>query len=52
MINWIVSKAQDLSKEAACNMIIVEAEKYQIDVYTKWCFEPLEDFEQQVIYCF
>ena len=48
MINWIVSKAQDLSKEVACNMIIVEAEEYQIDVYTKWYFEPLEDFEQVI----
>jgi GNAT superfamily N-acetyltransferase len=47
MINWVVSKARDLSKEIACKIIIVEAEEDKIDIYKKWGFEPIENFEER-----
>jgi predicted GNAT family N-acyltransferase len=47
MINWVVSKARDLSKEVACRIIIVEAEEDKIDIYKKWGFEPIENFEER-----
>jgi predicted GNAT family N-acyltransferase len=47
MINWVVSKARDLSKEVACKIIIVEAEEDKIDIYKEWGFEPIENFEEK-----
>ena len=47
MINWVVSKARDLSKEVACKIIIVEAEEDKIDIYKKWGFEPIENLEEK-----
>lgn len=47
MINWVVSKARHLSKEVACKIIIVEAEEDKIDVYKRWDFERIENFEEK-----
>jgi hypothetical protein len=47
MINWVVSKARNLSKEVACKIIIVEAEEDKIVVYKRWGFEPIENFEEK-----
>lgn len=47
MINWVVSKARDLSQEVVCKIIIVEAEEDKIEIYRKWGFEPIENFEEK-----
>ena len=47
MINWVVSKARNLSKEVGCKIVIVEAEEDKIDAYKKWGFEPIENFEEK-----
>jgi len=47
MINWVVSKARNLSKEVACKIVIVEAEEDKIDIYKEWGFEPIENFEEK-----
>lgn len=46
MINWVVSVALDLSKYAACRLIIVQSVPDKIDMYKHWGFEPVEEFEE------
>jgi GNAT superfamily N-acetyltransferase len=47
MIDWVVSKAVDLSQYVACRLIIVESEEDKIEVYRHWGFEPIENFEER-----
>jgi len=47
MIDWVVSKAVDLSQFVACKLVIVESEEDKIDVYKHWGFEPIENFEEK-----
>jgi GNAT superfamily N-acetyltransferase len=47
MIEWAVSIAFDLSRYIACKLIIVESEPDKIEVYRRWGFEPIEDFEEK-----
>ena len=47
MIDWVVSVALDLSKYAACRLVIVESEPDKTDMYKHFGFEPIEDFEEK-----
>lgn len=47
MIDWVVSKALDLSQYAGCRLIIVESEEDKIEMYKHWGFEPIENFEEK-----
>ena len=47
MIDWVVSKAVDLSQYVACRLIIVESQEDKIEVYRRWGFEPIENFEER-----
>ena len=47
MIDWVVSKALDLSQYAACRLVIVEAVEDKVETYRHWGFEPIENFEEK-----
>lgn len=47
MIDWVVSKALDLSEYAACRLVIVESLEDKIETYRHWRFEPIENFEER-----
>jgi hypothetical protein len=47
MINWIVSRARNLSKEVARKIVMVEAKEDKIDIYKQWGFKAIENFEEK-----
>jgi GNAT superfamily N-acetyltransferase len=46
MINWVVSKALDLSQYAACRLVIVESLPDTVETYERLRFQPIENFEE------
>ncbi|MFZ0510200.1 MAG: GNAT family N-acetyltransferase [Candidatus Nitrosopolaris sp.] len=47
MIDWVISKALDLSQYAACRLVIVESVEDKVETYRHWGFEPIENFEEK-----
>ena len=47
MIDWVISKALDLSQYAACRLVIVESVEDKVKTYRHWGFEPIENFEEK-----
>ena len=43
----VVSVALDLSRYAACKLIIVESEEDKVEMYKHWGFKPIENFEER-----
>jgi hypothetical protein len=43
MIDWVVSKALDLSQYAACRLVVVESVEDKVETYRQWGFEPIEE---------
>src|SRR5919197_66601 len=39
MLDWVVSVALDLSRYAACKLIIVESEEDKVEMYKHWGFK-------------
>jgi GNAT superfamily N-acetyltransferase len=46
MRNWIINHALKISKEIGCRLIILQAVEDKIDLYKKWGFIPVDDFEE------
>jgi predicted GNAT family N-acyltransferase len=46
MRNWIINHALKISKEIGCRLIILQAVEDKIDLYKKWGFIPVSDFEE------
>jgi GNAT superfamily N-acetyltransferase len=47
MINWVVSKALDLSQYAACRLVIVESLPDTVETYKRLGFQPIDNFEEK-----
>jgi hypothetical protein len=47
MLDWVVSIALDLSKYAACKLIIVESKEDKVGMYAHWGFKPIKHFEEK-----
>jgi hypothetical protein len=47
MIDWVVSKALDLSQYAACRLVVVESVEDRVETYRHWGIEPIENFEEK-----
>jgi hypothetical protein len=47
MLDWVVSKALDLSQYVACRLVIVESLPDKVDVYKHWGFQPINNLEEK-----